>query len=127
MSKIILAGGSGFLGRVLAEFLSARGDEAVILTRSPGEAKPGGAREVGWDGRTLGHWCGELEGAAAVVNLTGKNVNCRYTPENRREILASRIDSVRVLGEAIGRARRPPPALVQASSLAICGDAGDRV
>jgi uncharacterized protein len=75
----------------------------------------------------LGPWCSTLEGATAVVNLTGKNVNCRYTPENRREILESRVNSVRVLGEAISRLRNPPGALVQTSSLAIYGDGGDRV
>jgi uncharacterized protein len=127
MSKIILAGGSGFLGQSLAEDLSARGHEAVILTRSPESVQGPSARAVRWDGRTTGPWCEELEGAAAIINLTGKNVNCRYTPENRRTILMSRLDSVRVMDEAFKRCRRPPPVLVQASSLAIYGDAGERL
>jgi uncharacterized protein (TIGR01777 family) len=75
----------------------------------------------------LGDWRAELEGAAAVVNLVGKSVNCRYTPQNRREILESRVDSVRVLGDAIAACRRPPGVLVQAASLALYGDAGTRI
>ncbi|WNG22321.1 TIGR01777 family protein [Cystobacter fuscus] len=121
---MVLAGGSGFLGRSLARELEARGDEAIILTRSP---SPGSAREVAWDGRTLGDWCTRLEGALAVVNLAGRSVDCRYTPENRREILSSRLDSVRVLGEAIRRCATPPGVWVQAASLAILGNSGDAV
>ncbi len=98
----------------------------MILSRSPVRLDTG-ATVIGWDGKTLGPWCSALDGATAVVNLTGKNVNCRYTPENRREILESRVESVRVLGEAIGRLRHPPGVLVQASSLAIYGDSGARV
>jgi hypothetical protein len=86
-----------------------------------------GTKAIEWDGRTVGPWCDALEDATAVVNLTGKSVNCRYTQKNRLEILRSRVDSVRVLGEAISRLARPPGVLVQASSLAIYGDAGDTV
>lgn len=120
--KVVLAGGSGFLGRSLARALESRGDAPVILTRSP---RPGPTREVAWDGKTVGPWCSELEGASAVVNLTGRSVDCRYTPENRREILASRLDSVRVLGEALRLCASPPPVWVQAVSLAILGNSGD--
>ncbi|EPX57824.1 Cell division inhibitor [Cystobacter fuscus DSM 2262] len=119
---MVLAGGSGFLGRSLARALEARGYEPVILTRSP---RPGPTREVAWDGKTVGPWCSEIEGAAAVVNLAGRSVDCRYTPENRREILASRLDSVRVLGEALRQCASPPPVWIQAVSLAILGNSGD--
>ncbi|HXH51451.1 MAG TPA: TIGR01777 family oxidoreductase [Terriglobia bacterium] len=126
MKTIVLAGGSGFLGRSLAPFLSACGYRVLVLSRSP---KASGARfeTLHWDGETLGSWCDALDGASAVINLTGRSVNCRYTAKNRREILASRINSVRVLGETIARSPRPPGVLVQASSLAIYGDAGDVV
>ena len=120
--KVVLAGGSGFLGRSLARALEARGYTPVILTRSP---RPGSPQEVAWDGQSVGPWCAELEGAAAVVNLTGRSVDCRYTPENRREILSSRLDSVRVLGEAPRQCTTPPPVWIQAVSLAILGDSGD--
>ena len=124
--KIIIAGGNGFLGLSLARFLAAKDYEVVILCRRPlSDEAP--ARGVIWDGRTLGAWATELEGAKAVVNLTGKNVNCRYTVANLREINDSRVDSVRVVGEAIRACTMPPAAWVQAGSLAIYGDAGDRV
>jgi uncharacterized protein (TIGR01777 family) len=126
MKTVVLAGGSGFLGRSLAPFLSASGYRVLILSRSTTVS----GREVEtlhWDGKSPGSWCEALDGASAVINLTGRSVNCRYTAKNRREILDSRINSVRVMGEAIARSRRPPSVLVQASSLAIYGDAGERV
>jgi hypothetical protein len=123
--RIILAGGSGFLGRLLAQAITARGDEAVILTRHPNDGTLA-ARAVYWDGKTVGAWAHELEGADAVINLAGKNVNCRYTRKALAEINASRVDSVRVVGEAIRRCAKPPLAWVQTGSLAIYGDAADR-
>ena len=80
--KIILAGGSGFLGSVLADYFAARAVEVVILTRNP-KAGTGLTREVHWDGRTVGEWLGELEGARALLNLAGVSVNCRYHARNR--------------------------------------------
>lgn len=123
--RVVLAGGSGFLGRSLAETLVSAGYDVIVLSRGP-SAGTGPVRSIQWDGRTLGDWVGFLDGAKAVVNLTGKSVNCRYTAANRREIIASRVESVRVLGEAIGKCRKAPEAFVQAGSLAIYGDAGDR-
>lgn len=123
--KIIIAGGGGFLGKALARALTAREHEVVILGRHP--LPPGvPARFVPWDGRTPdAAWVRELEGAAGIVNLTGKNVNCRYTPAALREINASRVDSVRAVGEALRRCHCPPAVWVQAGSLAIYGDAGE--
>lgn len=122
MPKAVLAGGRGFLGQSLARHLAARGWEVTVLTR-----EPRGPGEVAWDGRSLGPWARELDGAAAVVNLAGRSVNCVHDEENRRQILGSRLDSVRVLGEAIGRCARPPGVWIQCASLALYGDAGDRV
>ncbi len=125
--KIVLAGGSGFLGRELAEVLEERGDEAVVLTRNPDLYK-GPGRAVEWNGKTLDEaWVEELNGADAIVNLAGKNVNCRQTESNRAEVLNSRVDSVAIIGEAIRQISKPPPIWIQTSSLAIYGDAGDRV
>ncbi len=121
---VVLAGGSGFLGRSLAGHLSKCGYRVVVLSRSAGGS---GIQTVSWDGKTLGGWCDELEDAAAVINLTGKSANCRYTPDNRREILESRLDSVRVLESAVAECRHPPRVFIQAASLAIYGDAGVRV
>lgn len=123
--RIVLAGGSGFLGRSLAAVLTSKGYGVVVLGRAaPREA--GGVHHAQWDGKTLGEWRKFLDGATAVVNFTGKSVNCRYTPENKREIIESRVDSVHVLGEAIAQCTKPPAAFVQAGSLAIYGDPGDR-
>ena len=100
MKKVVLAGGSGFLGQALARSLSADGHEVVVLGRS---VAPRGAsgRFVVWDGRKLGDWKSELEGAEALFNLTGRSVDCRYTKENRDLILNSRVDSTQVLGQAV--------------------------
>jgi uncharacterized protein (TIGR01777 family) len=114
-ARIILAGGSGFLGRALAEHFLKAGWDVVILTRHPGNAGDG-AREIAWDARSLGPWQAELDGAAAVVNLAGRSVDCRYTAANRKEILDSRVDSTRVVGEAIARCANPPPVWLNAST-----------
>jgi len=123
--RVVLAGGSGFLGECLARELLAAGAEVVVLTRSPAANILG--RAVAWDGSTPGDWARVLEGAAAVVNFTGKSVNCRYTPSNRREILESRLRSVEALARACNGCTEPPPVWVQAASLAIYGNPGAAV
>jgi uncharacterized protein (TIGR01777 family) len=117
-SRLILPGGSGFLGQTLAQYFGALGWEVIILTRHP---KPGtdGAREVKWDGRTVGDWARELDGAVAVVNLAGRSVDCRYHATNRRDIMQSRVDSTRVLGEAISRCATPPKVWLNSSTATI--------
>jgi uncharacterized protein (TIGR01777 family) len=126
--RIILAGGSGFLGKALAAHFKARDFEVLVLTRSAGQADVTG-RHVSWDARTIGPWQPELEGATALVNLTGKSVNCRYNRYNREEILCSRVDSTRVLGQAIAKCVRPPKVWLNASTATIYrhtfGDAWD--
>jgi uncharacterized protein (TIGR01777 family) len=124
--RIVLAGGSGFLGRALAEEFMRAGYEPVILTRRVRKSKSR-VRQVAWDGRTLGVWARELEGAAAVVNLVGRSVDCRHTSKHRREIVESRVRSVEVIGRAIRVCADPPKVFVQSASLAIYGDAGRRI
>lgn len=118
MKRIVLAGGSGFLGRALAEYFLKSGHAITILTRSP-KTKTDDFREIKWDGRTPGSWAGEVEGAAAVINLAGRSVDCRYTGRNRRLILESRVGSTHVLGEAIAQCRVPPPVWLNASTATI--------
>ena len=84
-------------------------------------------REVVWDGEHSGDWINFLEGAAAVVNLTGRSINCRHTPENLREITASRVNSVRALAAALGRLKTPPRVWVQAGAVGFYGDTKDDV
>lgn len=108
--KIVIPGGSGHVGRFLGRALVEAGHEVVVLGRSSG---------VRWDGRTLGAWAAEVDGADAVINLAGRSVSCRYTPENLREMMASRVDSARVVGEAIAAAARPPKVWLQMSTATI--------
>jgi hypothetical protein len=122
--RIILAGGSGFIGRTLAREFSARGFEVVVLTRSP-RGRSDGIREIAWDGKNSGAWIQFFDGAAAVINLTGKNINCPHTPENLREILASRVNSVNAIAAALGQLNTPPRVWVQAGAVGFYGDGKD--
>jgi uncharacterized protein (TIGR01777 family) len=123
-SRIVIAGGSGFIGSALASRYVEQGHDVVVLTRNA-EARTDGVREVAWNGRTAGDWAKELDGAAAVVNVTGRSINARHTEKNRREIISSRIDSVRAIGDAIDASATPVPVWVQASAVGIYGNAGD--
>jgi uncharacterized protein (TIGR01777 family) len=114
---IVLAGGSGFLGQLLASYLQERGWAPVILARVP--APNAKFKELEWDARTVGDWIKALDGAEAVVNLAGRSVNCRYNAENRRAIMDSRVDTTRVLGEAITSCSKPPRAWLNSSTATI--------
>jgi uncharacterized protein (TIGR01777 family) len=114
--KIIIPGGSGKVGTVLARALHEAAHEVVVLSRSP-STHPW--RTVRWDGETLDKWIDELEGADAVINLAGQSVNCRYTAENRRKIFDSRLKSTKVIGDAIAQAWNPPRVWLQASTATI--------
>lgn len=123
-NKLILAGGTGFLGAALTRHFTALGWEVVVLTRHPSRTG-----EVAWDGATVGEWARELEGAHAIVNLCGRSVDCRYTPANRRIIMDSRIKPTRAIGQAIAQCAKPPLVWLNCSSATIYrhtfGDAWD--
>jgi uncharacterized protein len=124
MSKrIVLAGGSGFLGQSLAKELLARNYEVVVLTRVPRE-RSDGVREVEWDGARVGEWIKFLDGAEAVVNLAGKNINCPHTPENLHELTGSRVNSVRAIAAAYENVKIPPRVWIQAGAIGFYGDTG---
>lgn len=114
--RIVIPGGSGQVGTLLARALHADGHDVVVLSRRPLAAP---WRTAAWDGRTVGAWAAHLDGADAVINLAGRSVNCRYTPANRREILDSRVLATRAVGDAIARAARPPAAWLQMSTATI--------
>ena len=112
--KIIIPGGSGYLGQYLNSYFREKGYEVIILSRHPK-----GQGEVHWDGRSMGKWNDSLEDAYAVINLAGKSVNCRYTRKNKALILSSRIESTRVLGEAIKSCTNPPKYWLNSSTATI--------
>lgn len=121
MTKVVIAGGTGALGRRISDDLADRGYDVVVLTRSP---KPGRHRQVQWDGVTVGDWARELDGAA-VINLAGELVDRRPTPANIALLTNSRVDPTRALVEASKLLAHPVPVWIQASTLAIYGDAGE--
>ena len=112
--KIVIPGGSGQVGTVLARAFHERGDEVVVLSRSETTTLPW--RVVIWDGETLGEWTAEFEGADAIINLAGQSVNCRYTEANRRIITESRVKSTRIVGQAIAETNNAPRVWLQAST-----------
>lgn len=126
VQKVVLVGGSGFLGRGLRDRLVGAGHRVVVIGRGPAGER-GGWRDVNWDGLVVGPWARELDGADTVVNLAGKRVDCRPTRANIAELTRSRVVPVRLVGEAIRGLANPPPAWVQLSSLARFGDAGDQI
>jgi len=114
--KIVIPGGTGQVGTVLARAFMADGHEVVVLSRNPGKAP---WRIVHWDGAAVTAWAAEIDGADAVINLAGRSVDCRYHAENRRLIMESRINSTRAIGQAIANAARPPGVWLQASTATI--------
>src|ERR1700690_728624 len=123
--RVVVAGGSGLIGRALTNELLRRDYEVVVLTRLPQEREDD-VREVEWDGESPGEWTQVLEGAETVVNLAGRNINCRHTPENLREITESRVNSVRTIAAAIGHLQPPPRVWVQAGAIGFYGNGQDR-
>src|SRR5664279_2142653 len=115
--KIVIAGGTGQVGQLLARAFQNDRHDVVILSRRSVSKVAG--RSVLWDGRTLGDWTAELEAADVVINLAGRSVNCRYSTRNRNEITRSRVDSTKAIGQAISRAQRPPRLWLQAATATI--------
>jgi uncharacterized protein (TIGR01777 family) len=122
--KVVLAGGSGALGRRMAADLASRGDEVVVLTRRP--VANARHRQVGWDGATSGPWADELSGAV-VVNLAGEIVDRRPTPDAVQLLTSSRVGPTRALALAASGLDAPPTVWLQSSTLAIYGDGGDQI
>ncbi|WP_281231797.1 TIGR01777 family oxidoreductase [Flavobacterium gelatinilyticum] len=118
MSKLIIAAGTGFLGQVLVNHFKNKFDEVVILTRGKSKTA-GGIKYVNWNARTFSGWEKEVENASVLINLAGKSVNCRYTKENKKEILWSRIDSTKILNKAVLNCQNPPKHWLNSSTATI--------
>jgi uncharacterized protein (TIGR01777 family) len=114
--KVVIPGGTGQVGTLLARTFHRQGHDVIVLSRAP---HPTPWRQVAWDSASIGPWVVELEHADVVINLAGRSVNCRYTPRNRKVILESRVRSTQVIGTAIARAAHPPKLWLQASTATI--------
>jgi uncharacterized protein (TIGR01777 family) len=121
--RIVIPGGSGQVGRLLARHFHSQGHEVTVLARKPAAAP---CQTIIWDGATLGPWAAALDSADLVINLAGRSVDCRYHARNRREILESRVRSTRVIGEAIAQSTHPPAIWMNASTATIYRHALDR-
>jgi uncharacterized protein (TIGR01777 family) len=121
--KIVIPGGTGQVGTLLARAFTGDGHEVVVLSRRPEKAE---WRVEKWDAKTAGDWTREIDGADVVINLAGRSVNCRYNEENRRQMINSRVDSTRAVGEAIVGAKNPPAVWLQASTATIYAHRFDR-
>jgi uncharacterized protein (TIGR01777 family) len=124
-NKIILAGGNGYLGKVLTEYYRDKAHQIIILSRNPKPAA-GNVQTLVWDGKTPGDWANQLEGAELLINLCGKNVNCRYTQKNKAEIIASRVLPTTLLGSVIANMQQPPQLWINITSATIYRHAEDR-
>ncbi len=122
MKKVIVAGANGFIGRHLVPILAEK-FEVITLTRRPEEI-PGG-RNVLWNGKTVGDWSSELEGAFAVINLSGKSVNCRHNDKNKTAILNSRVLTTEAIGQAIEQCENPPKVWLNSSGVSIYKESFD--
>ena len=124
--KIILAGGNGYLGTVLADHYKKIANEVIILSRHP-KAVENNIKTLVWDGKHAGDWLNELDNAELMVNLCGKNVNCRYTKGNKKAILDSRIGPTNLLGNIIAKLPHPPKLWINVTSATIYRHAEDRM
>ncbi|MGH9606649.1 MAG: TIGR01777 family oxidoreductase [Terracidiphilus sp.] len=121
--RIVLPGGSGQVGQLLARYFQERGHQVIVLTRGPYTAP---WQTVHWDGAHPGPWVEALEGADVCIHLSGRSVNCRSTPANRRELYDSRIGPTRLLNHVIATLDNPPRVWLNASTATIYRHALDR-
>jgi uncharacterized protein len=125
--NIVIAGGTGFVGGALTDAVIARGDKPTLLTRDPEAAQARWSSQAAvafWDGKDDGEWAKRLDGADAVINLSGANIAAhRWTPARKLVLIKSRIDSTRALVSAVSRAANRPKVLVNASAVGFYGEA----
>ena len=125
-NKIVIAGGSGFLGKALSSHFKNQGILVTVFTRGKTQLIDG-VNYVHWDGKTIGEWMEHMNQVDVLINLTGKSVDCRYTKVNKKEILDSRVNATRILGEAIQEVDQPPRVWLNASTATIYRASYDNV
>jgi len=118
INKIVLAGGSGFLGDIIINHFKNTAIKIIVLTRG-NNRKLNNVEYIHWDGKTIGTWADELENTTVLINLTGKSVDCRYNKKNKKEIVESRVNATKILGEAIQKLSKPPKVWMNAASATI--------
>lgn len=118
LKKIVLAGGTGFLGQIIIERFKGKTEEIVVLSRSS-KTQQDNVRTVVWDAKNAGDWTKELSGTDVLINLTGKSINCRHNEANKKELLSSRIDATEILGKAIEACEQAPKLWINASAAAL--------
>lgn len=119
MKKLIIAGGTGFLGSAITDAFKDTFDDIVLLSRKRNTVANNNARTVVWDAKSLGEWASELDGSDVVINMTGRSVDCRYTKKNKDIILRSRVESTHILGKAITQCKNPPEIWFNSSTATI--------
>lgn len=117
-AKVVIPGGSGFIGKFMADFFKEKNFEIVILTRGAARIEHD-IRYLNWDGKTFGDWTSEFENAQLILNLAGKSVDCRYNEKNKKEITDSRVDSTAIIGKAIQNCKHPPEVWMNMSTSTI--------
>lgn len=125
MDTITIAGGNGFIGRHLCRYFQKLGFQVLILSRQP--SSEGAHKTARWNGKTLGEWVFNLNGARALINLAGKRIDCALTAENRKEILQSRLDAINILHLAIKQCANPPRVFIQAGAMGYFGDTQEKI
>lgn len=120
-----MAGGTGFLGQAIIKRFNQSSTQIIILSRGKNREEKN-VRYIHWDGKTIGDWIDFLEGADVLINLTGKSVDCRYNEKNKAEIISSRVNATKVIGEAINKTLNPPKVWLNSASATIYRNAEDR-
>jgi uncharacterized protein (TIGR01777 family) len=125
--KIVIAGGTGYLGQLLStHFLKDSANQVFILSRKE-QVNQDNLHYLKWDGKTIGNWKQFLEQTDVLINLTGKSVDCRYTQKNKDEIYASRMESTHVLCQVVQQLQHPPKVFIQTSSATIYRHSEDKL
>lgn len=126
MKTIIIAAGTGFMGRHISKHFLDENWNVIVLTRNPIDNGIRNYKEIHWDAKKIADWSSFLDGSEIVLNLTGKSVDCRYTEKNKAEIINSRVDSTKVLHKVIATCKTPPKLWINASTATIYRDSRDK-